>query len=326
MKRVAVIGAGLSGLIFARALSNDVDLTLFEKSRGYGGRMATRRHDRYRFDHGTQFFTARTEAFADFLSPFIDQGVVARWDARFVEFCGDQVSSHRTWGTEPPHYVGVPGMNALGRALGESLDVRLQTRVATLQAVDGGWHLRDDQGRDLGRFDWVACSIPAAQAAVLLPPSFAHYPALEARDMPGCYALMLGFDRPLPLDWDAALVREASISWISVDSSKPGRDGYCVLVQASNRWAEANMERDIETVTAHMLAEVRRVTGQDLSNADYISLHRWRYANPQRQDGPASLIDTAQRLAVFGDWCIHGRVEAAYLSGLDAAERIRSLL
>jgi predicted NAD/FAD-dependent oxidoreductase len=39
MKRIAVIGAGLSGLVFARSLGDSAAITLFEKSRGYGGRI-----------------------------------------------------------------------------------------------------------------------------------------------------------------------------------------------------------------------------------------------------------------------------------------------
>jgi hypothetical protein len=79
--------------------------------------------------------------------------------------------------------------------------------------------------------------------------------------MPGCYALMPGFTQPLALDWDAALVREPGISWISVDDSKPGRTAVSSpLVQASNRWAEANMEQDDRAVIAQLVAETSRAS------------------------------------------------------------------
>ena len=62
-KNIAIIGAGLSGLIAARELAKNNDVTIFEKARGVGGRMATRRannlkFDGFNFDHGTQYFTA----------------------------------------------------------------------------------------------------------------------------------------------------------------------------------------------------------------------------------------------------------------------------
>ena len=86
------------------------------------------------------------------------------------------------------------------------------------------------------------------------------------------------------------------------------------------------MERGADEVIEHMLAEIRRVTGLDLGRTQHAALHRWRYANTPKQEGPTSLIDPAQRLAACGDWCLHGRVEAAYLSGLDAARQIGELL
>ena len=197
MTRIAVIGAGLSGLAFARSMQEFAEVTVFEKSRGYGGRMATRRQNGLQFDHGAQFFTAKTETFQRFLEPWLAAGVVARWDARFVEFEGDRINSGRTWSDDPAHYVGVPGMNALGRALAETLDVQTETRVDSIDGQPAAWRLRGAEGRDLGQFDWVVSSIPAAQACKLLPSSFIHLETVAERDMLGCFALMLGLDAPL---------------------------------------------------------------------------------------------------------------------------------
>lgn len=327
MTRIAVIGAGLSGLVFASLLGTAAEVRLFEKSRGCGGRMSTRRHEAFQFDHGAQFFTARSKSFESFLQPCLAAGVVARWDARFVEISGDRMSSQRSWSDEHPHYVGVPGMNALGRALGEELDISLGTRVEQICGGPGDWQLRAAEGRDLGRFDWVVSSIPARQVSALMPGEFSHLDVVEGCSMPGCYSLMLGFSQPLTLEWDAALVRDAAISWISVDNSKPGRvGGSSVLVQASNQWAETNMELANDSVIAQLVAETGRVIGQDVGGAQHIALHRWRYANPGQREGEHSLIDTQQQLAAMGDWCIRGRVESAFLSGLDAAQRIRKLI
>ncbi len=317
-----MIGAGLSGLVFAHTMRGSAEVRLFEKSHSYGGRMSTRRQNGFQFDHGAQFFSAKTKAFQHFLDPWLKAGVIARWNARFVEFEANQVTDRRTWSDQPPHYIGVPGMNALGRALAEPLDVATDTRVVEITGQPGSWQLRDGDGEELGEFDWVVSSIPAAQAMTLLPPAFTHRQTLGQCQMPGCFSLMLGFDAPLPLDWDAALVKQAAISWISVDSSKPGRNGSTLLVQASNQWAEEHIELDRRIVTEQLVRETSRIIGLDLGHARHVALHRWRYANPAPQQGPHSLVDPDSYLASCGDWCIRGRVESAYLSGLDAAQRI----
>ena len=59
-----VIGAGISGLAAATELAKAGCRTIvLEKSRGIGGRMATRRVGPAVCDHGAQFFTVRTRAF-----------------------------------------------------------------------------------------------------------------------------------------------------------------------------------------------------------------------------------------------------------------------
>lgn len=327
MLKIAIVGAGLSGLALARQLAPLARVEVFEKSRGYGGRMATRSRDGFVFDHGAQFFTARTPAFVDFLQPFIDDGVVARWDARFVELEGNRVTAQRQWGEQPAHYVAVPGMNALGKALAAPLDVRRETRVGRLERIPVGWRLWDSAEQPLGEYDWVVLAMPAAQAIALLPDDFPARDSIVATPMLACYSLMLGFDQPLALPWDAALVTRADISWVSVNSSKPGRrGGYALLVHSTNRWAEQNLQLERAQALQHLMDQTSAVLETDLGGAVHVDLHRWLYANVARQTGSKCHLDPALNLALVGDWCIHGRIEAAYLSAREAATQLQPIL
>ncbi|NNF60649.1 MAG: FAD-dependent oxidoreductase [Gammaproteobacteria bacterium] len=316
MARVAIIGAGIAGLVTARELAARHDVVVFEKSRGVGGRMTTRYADNYVFDHGAQFFTARTPEFQLYLRPLVDAGIVASWNCRFAEYERDEQTGTRQWGSDLPHYVGVPGMNAIGKWLAKDLDVRLETRVGSLQKPAGGWQLIDDNGGDLGIFDWVILAAPAAQTTALLPADCRIRRLSEPAVMLGCYSLMLADPRPLALEWDAALVRDADISWISVDSSKPGRpdEGFCMLVHSTNEWADAYLDADDDWVMQHLLAETSVVLGVDARSAAHCTLHRWRYANMDLRNTPGFSIDEDQQLGACGDWFIRGRVEAAFTS------------
>ena len=325
MTRIAVIGAGITGLTLAQELAPLAEVEVFEKSRGYGGRMATRQADPYQFDHGAQFFTAKSEAFAAFLQPFIERRCVARWDANFVEIDAGSIVSRRCWADGPAHYVATPCMNALAKQMSAGLDIRLASRVTRIVgSVADGWQLLDQQHTVLGHYDWVVVAIPARQAAELLPASSRLRAPIEQKDMLGCYSLMLGFRQELALDWQAAFVSGADISWISNDSSKPGRpDYYSLLVHSTNLWAEKNIDADDEWVTTRLCAELARVIDRDISVAEHVALHRWRYANIGRQAGEGFLLDCDNRLAAAGDWCIHGRIESAYLSALRLAQRLQ---
>ncbi|MGB5412944.1 MAG: FAD-dependent oxidoreductase [Woeseiaceae bacterium] len=315
MKRIAVIGAGLAGLVVARELGQDNEVTVFEKSRGVGGRIATRYAGDYEFDHGAQFFTARSRQFQTFLQPLIAQGVVADWQARFAEFDRSEIVTTRQWQDDYPHYVGTPRMNVIGKWLARDIDVRLQTTVGRIDRSDNGWSIHDSEETPLGHFDWVVSSAPAAQTAALLSASSAISVAGKSAGMRACRGLMLAFERPLELPFDAALVRNADISWISVNSSKPGRsEPACLVVHSSNAWADNHVDDDDESLTSHLKNELSEVTGIDVSKAAYCHVHRWRYANTDQREGPAYCIDKKLQLAACGDWFIRGRVESAYLS------------
>ncbi len=327
MTRVAVIGAGLSGLVAARELHECSEVTVFEKSRGLGGRMATRYGADFEFDHGAQFFTAKSLKFQEFLAPLISQGTVACWRARFAELHRDTVTATGDWDDAYPHYVGAPRMNSIGRYLADGLTIRQNTTVAQLDREADGWTLADSDGNALGHFDWVVCAVPAAQTEALVPPDSRLNRLAGEIQMRACYALMLGFDQPLALPWQAALVHGADISWISVNSSKPQRaDRFTLVVHSTNAYADANLDMHLPAVQSHLLDEVSAVVGIDCGQATFCQLQRWRYANVDKQSGPVCLVDAEMQLAGCGDWFRRGRVEAAFSSGLQVAGTLRPLV
>lgn len=323
MARIAVVGAGLSGLVVARRLREVGDVVVFEKSRGPGGRMATRHAGDFSFDHGAQFFTAHTPEFREFLRPLLAAGIVKNWPARFVELDNGRITQVRSWDDEYPHYVGAPGMNRIGKCLAEDIDVRLERGVAGIERGPGGWVLQDAEHEELGRFDWVVLAIPAAQTAALARDNSDLVTLCADREMLGCFALMLGMADPLDLPWDAALVRNADISWVSVNSSKPDRnDRPTLVVHSTNAWANAHLDDDLDDVRGHLVEEASRAIGVSLDTASHCELHRWRFANIGKQKAPSFFVDTAQRLAACGDWFVRGRIEAAFSSGARLAEAL----
>jgi predicted NAD/FAD-dependent oxidoreductase len=327
MASVAIIGAGLAGLVTARSLSGCHEVTVFEKGRGVGGRMATRYAGKYEFDHGAQFFTARSEEFRAFLKPMVERGVIAPWDARFAELRRSGIGEIRRWNADYPHYVGVPRMNAMCKWLARGLDVRLETTITSLTRKNGCWRLATDVTALPDAFDWVAITAPAAQTTALLPVDSPIRETTAAYTMQACFALMLGFAKSQAVPWQATRVRDADISWISLNHSKPGRPiGYSLLVHSTNAWADAHLDDDPEEIRAHLVQEAAAVTGTHAGEAESIELHRWRYANIGRQAGERYAIDRQNQLAAAGDWFVRGRVEGAFLSARALSAKLDSLL
>ena len=249
---IAIIGAGLAGLTLARELSAVANITLYEKARGLGGRMSTRRNDTHQWDHGAQFFTARSKAFKALLAPLISSGTVVEWQPNITTLSTDQAPFKRPW--FEPHYVATPGMNSLLKALGQDLNIHLSTRVEQIVAHDNRWQLFDDQAQLLGEFDWVVSSAPLPQTQELLPEKLLGDDLSRYQMLP-CYSLLLTVaDADLP-HWDASKVNNAPLNWISFNHRLPGRnlDAGTVVAHTSAEWATAHLEDDQETVKQQLL-------------------------------------------------------------------------
>lgn len=306
--KIAIIGAGLAGLTFARQLSAVHDVTVFEKARGPGGRMSTRRAPPYAFDHGAQYFTAASDEFRAFLAPLMTEGLVATWPEAIDLQAGAKVS-------DKPKYTAVPGMNAICKSLAVGLNLRLGCEIETLQRGTNAWRIVAASGETFEGYDWVVSTAPAPQTAALFPAEFEGHEALSRVKMQGCFALMLGFDMPLAVEWGALKSGAPPIGWMAINSTKPGRgNAVSLLVQSSNDWAQAHLDADGDQVTADLLHAASALAGTDLSIASHQGLHRWRYAATQTPAGHAFLKDEDLRLAACGDWCLGGKVEAAFLS------------
>lgn len=323
MTKIAIIGSGLAGLTVAHRLKPYVDVYLFDKAHRAGGRLASRSASPFQFDHGAQFFTVKTQRFTDFIQPFIEQKIIERWDAHFVEFAGTEKCAERHWNAEYPHYVGSPDMQAFAQALAAPLNIQFNQPITHLEQHCGKWCLFHHGIPIANDFDWVISCIPAKQAVDLLPDKFADRHAIEQTKMLACYALMLGFDDPPAIDWQAALVREAIISWISVNSSKPGRSkAFSMVMQANNAWAELHLTEDDDHIKQLMLAEAERIVRTRLRHAIHSDLKRWVYANIPAQTGQQAYLDETLQLAACGDWCIQGRVESAFSSADNLAQHL----
>lgn len=311
-----MIGAGIAGLTAAAALRHaGWEVTVVEKSRGPGGRSATRRDQRLRFDHGAQYFTCRDEHFRAQTERWVADGAVRRWDARIVAI---GPGGRRPVSTELPRYVGVPGMNAPARRLAEGLRCEYQQRVSGLDYADG-WRLTLASGAAV-RADALVLTAPPAQSAALLEPVA---PALAATvaavEMEPCWALMLAYERPIDPGFDAAFVNSGPLSWIAANRSKPERgEAECWVAHASGEWSRERLELSPRQAAQALLPEFGALT-ESSAKPETLIIHRWRYAKAVEPLACEILADLPRRVVVAGDWCAGSRIEGAWRSGRAAA-------
>ncbi|MES2192121.1 MAG: FAD-dependent oxidoreductase [Pseudomonadota bacterium] len=339
-RHIAVIGAGIAGIACARTLVQaGHQVTVFEKSRGAGGRMATRVNEFGGFDHGAQYFTARDARFQQVLA--MTPAMVRPWSAntvRILDELGRVVAS-----ALPPkeaHWVATPGMNALVRQWAQPLaasgwlltDTQVM-RIETDKLDATRWQLQTE-GSGAGSsvhsgFDAVVLAVPVAQAKALLLSSQTAKPLMQAMSevtVAPCWTLMLAFPQAMQPNlahlgphWNAARSTHHRIAWLARESSKPGRGPIeRWTVQASPDWSERHIEDDDERVKAKLLKAFTEVTGIRAAPG-HAEVHRWRYAQTMQPLGKSHLWDAKAGIGACGDWCIGHRVEDGFISGLEMA-------
>jgi len=293
----------MAGLAAARVLvAAECGVTVYDKGRRAGGRLAVRRADRFTFNYGCQFATGRDAGFLEHLNLY-----GAPWPA-----AGEG------------RYSGIPDMAALAL----DVPVRVNTHVSGLERLGDKWALRlcdaavtppsyfGPEGVAEKEFDAVILAMPAPQARGLLETCGHEFAAAlgPVRFAP-CWALMLGFARAV--DGPAVLRdQEGPVAWAARENSRPAATSapMAYTVHAAADWSAAHLEDDPAAVVSALSAAFAAVSGIDAVPV-YARAHRWRYALAARPLGEAFLWDEAGRLGVCGDWCLAGRLEAAYLSG-----------
>ena len=326
--RIAVIGAGIAGLTAAAELQAvGHAVTLFDKSRGPGGRCATRRSAAGPFDHGAPGFSATTSAF---------RAQVLRWCDAGWAVLDAATDASIGYPDAPLRGFGMPSMNALAQQVAAHLPagvtLRCDTAISAIEraeAVSGapGWRLRLLDGQlDPTRFDAVVVAVPAEQAAVLLSPAAALAEAMRQTRSDPCWTVMAAWSAPVP-----TLQREywatdplGALSLARRDDARPGRanaaDIACRWVlHATPAWTLAHLDAAPAEVIADLLGALTRQSGVDLGKPVHAAAHRWRYAQVHAPRTEPFGWNSSLRLGACGDaW---HRLDAPLTRSADGVER-----
>ncbi|MBD2189813.1 NAD(P)/FAD-dependent oxidoreductase [Pseudanabaena mucicola] len=336
MKDVIVIGAGMAGLTCAQQLKQaGLDVTIVEKSAGVGGRMSTRRLQGTWVDHGAQLISAKSDDFTRFVRKLQDKGIVSEWTRDVYRLSAD--------GLRPPEadarhqrYCCPSGMTAIAKYLANDLTIINNTRIISVNHCDRKWQLVSDRNETLETAAIVS-TIPAPQFLPLfenvlaLAPSFLQ--VVHAVKFAPSVTIMAGYNAShhIPDEWRAIqCVDDPILNWISYDSSKHAeKSSQPVFVyQSSAEFAKQSMEEpDLEIAGKPLLNQVGKLLEKWLANPEWWQVHRWRYAIAEEWAGVSCLSTKVPvPLVCAGDWCAGKNIEAAYHSGLAAAESAIELL
>ncbi len=323
MPTTLILGAGLAGLTAARELTQQGhNVLVVDKGRGVGGRLATRRLNNGRADHGAQYFSARSPDFQALAQAMTAAGIVQEWH---IEQSDPASFQH-------PRYVGTNGMNSLAKYLADGLNVQTGRRAVAVKQTEPGWQVTFDDGESVTA-DSLIVTIPAPQTLALWQESGLALTAdeqavLEAIHYEPCLAVMLQLTQPsnVPAPGGLKLPPDSPVSWIADNQQKGiSADGPTATLHASHSYSQQHLDDADLNALIPELVDAAAVYILPETIVDQ-QIHRWRYSNAtQRHNEPFLAASTSAPLLFGGDGFGQGNVEGAYLSGLAMARAVLSL-
>lgn len=324
---VLVIGAGIAGLTAARELRKaGKRVVVLEKSRGLGGRAATRRWDGMPVDHGAQFFTARSPEFRAQVDEWLQRGICFEWTRGFHRPGVNGAQS--PGGDNFPRYACREGMASLGRDLAGpgSPFVLRESKVASIQRDPSAWVVGTEDARVFRSTSLIMTPPPPQSAHLLEAAAPEAATLLSSLAVAPCLALVARYPRT-PYPWRGIQSPEhAVVSWIGNDTSKRPDlhpDTTILVIHASTAFSRDNFGSSDDVVAAQLLASAGDIAGADLSSPADLFLQRWRYAlGPETSARHAQTLPGKPSLILAGDAIAGGKIEGAWLSGREAARLV----
>ena len=323
MTKILIIGAGMSGLTAARELQGSGHkVTVVDKGRGIGGRMATRRFAGGRFDHGAQFFTVRSDEFKAAVEKWREDKVAHYW------FQGTPTPDEPAANDGHPRFCGDDGMTGIGKFLGQGLNVELGEEIKNLAREEGVWRATSKSGRAFeGNELILTAPVPQSLQLFDLSGQVLHETlraTLEAVKYEPCFAVLAQLDGPSNIASPGLLYVNGEPIWWIADNFQKGVSPIegSVTIHSSGAWARAHYDDDETEIGEQLIAASNQWLGREVRE---FQVRRWRYSKPENPLDIGIARDENLAITFAGDALMGAKIEGAFTSGLMAARKLNGL-
>lgn len=316
--KIIVVGAGISGCVCAYELSKaGHEVVVVEKGRGVGGRMATRRMQGARIDHGAQFLTARSPRMLTLLEQWKANQDVVPWYDRIPDR-PDLPTGIR--------YRGSMGMTSPVKYLARSFSSELVFFVDQVVRHDAGWMVCEagTQGRQLTA-DHLVLTLPSVQMLDLFDRSSLVLDDGTMERLRGirhtrCLALLGLLEDHSSLEHPGTVTHpDQQVDWLSDNQRKGISELPSFTLHANDEYSQKYWDASDEERVPHLLGVAEEFLGARVTQW---SVHRWGFAKPVVTFGDSHWHSEDLALTLAGDGFGGERVENAALSGWNAADAI----
>jgi len=324
-KRCLIIGAGISGLMAALKLDkNGVDVTVIDKASGVGGRMATRHMEGYVFDHGAQFFTARSDGFKTYVNEWLEKGIIRTWGE------AGSFTPEAGMSDDERVFVGTGGMTAVSKYLARELKVELLRRAVEINYLTDHWEVTTEN-HEIFQSEALMITAPLPQSLELMRSGNlsglnGRHIELERIRYNSCITLLVIYDGVIDLPSPGLLdLSGEPLARITDNRAKGISAGASALtIHTGSAFSRKYWEQDDEMLAKNILYVA---SGWLKSAYTSYQLKRWRYSRPVNTYRQLCFVlSDRMPLVLAGDGFGGPRIEDAAMSGLAGAGAILRLL
>lgn len=333
--KIGIIGAGLSGLIAGKRLAQaGHDVTVIEKSRKLGGRLATFKRDGEIFDYGVSSVISSDPTFESFIELLKEKNTLKEWSRDFALYDGTQLHEVNPNRPKNSYHVSEQGLASVAKYLSRWVDVKSEEKAGGLT------HIGANRGKkrswminltDISVFecDAVIIATPAPQAYGVLQTAQDETPArriirhIDEVRYDSCFSLMASYKKELMPDWKGIECEDHTLGWIGNESAKLSNPSKTsVVIRSSASFAHKHAQTDPEEITRLLLERASDISDSWLINPEWTTLHYWKYYQARNpiQDYFMELEMEEAPLALVGDYMNGNSVQSAFLSGYNLAD------
>ncbi len=315
--KIGIIGASLSGLIAGEKLAKaGHDVTIIEKNRTVGGRIATKYDGDTFFDYGLPFFTAQGEEFQEFIDEMIEADDLYKWSEKFPLYDGSQLHKINPNRPDDNYYASKNGLRSVADRLRRWVDIKSEEKAGGLT------HIGADRSKkrawminltDISVFecDAVILATPATEAYGILQTAQDETPArriirvIDEIFYKPRYVVMASYDREQP-DWKGIECNDVGLSWIGNETSKTTEVSSAtnLVLHSSASFIKKYGTKSDQEITRMILDRAAEVTEPWLAQPKSTDLHFWKYyraINPMKEYFMELEMEEAP-LALVGDY------------------------
>ena len=304
-----IIGAGAAGLTCAKQLlRNGFTVSIFDKSRGVGGRIATRRIKNGTFNHG-----------ASRIPNFRNHNNLPKDLINLLETAARQ----RILIPQDNYFTSFASMKTFTTYLSEGIDIKKDSEITSVRRLNSGieLHFKDSPKIQLNQ-EFLIFAIPQPQVLNLLNNHFPEiFDLVQPAKMYTSISGLFAFDESVPLK--QSFVENDYICGFHENSRIGQRLKLdCWTIHSKKIYGKKLSHLNKAQIKEQLFQDFEQLASRNFPQPIYSDGHRWLYGFTEKALNKNYIFQKRDKIGICGDWCRGDSVLDASISGMLLADKI----